>query len=83
MNEGLLYFEDYSRLSLSGHFCNSETSLRQKTGVGARRFPVISFINYTCCKSAISLRQATTPFETDNGNLKSALCSERYLKAEM
>ena len=72
MNEGLLYFEEYSRLSLNGHFYKTDTSLRETPGVGACRFPVISYINYTCYKSAISLRQATNPFELVNENLRSA-----------
>ena len=50
----------------------TDTSLRETPGVGACRFPVISYINYTCYKSDISLRQATNPFETVNGNLRSA-----------
>ena len=72
MNEGLNYFEDYSLLSLNGHFYKTDSTLRQTPDVGACRFPVISFINYTCYQSATSLRQATSPFETVNRNLRSA-----------
>ena len=67
--EGLLYFEDYSRLSLNGHFYKTDNSPRRTPGVGSCCFSVILLINYTCYKSTISPKQTTNPFETVNGNL--------------
>ena len=41
------------------------------------------YCNYTLYKTSTSLRRTTDNFETVNGQLGSALCSDKYLKMEM
>ena len=40
------------------------------------------YCNCTLYKTALSLRRIRDNFETVNGHLRSALCSEKYLKNE-
>ena len=58
-----------------------DTSIRRTPGVNPCVFQSF-YCNYTLYKTGTSLRQTADTFETVNGRLESALCSEKYLKTE-
>ena len=59
-----------------------DTSIRRTPGVGPCVFQSF-YCNYTLYETGTSLGRTTYTFETVNGQLGSALCSEKYLKTEM
>ena len=69
---------NFSQLSLNGHL--------YKTDTWCWSLPFLTHFtvqcNYTLYKTGTSLRQTTDTLETINRNLRSELCSEKYLKME-